>query len=137
MQKKILGLSALEVIISLIVIAGLAAIAIPAYRDYSYRLYFTDIVQTTVPYKENIEICYRKTESFAKCDAGNYKIPAAITAPKNKIAALSVVDGTITINPIAAKGILSTDTYILTPQVVNNEIKWVSSGKAVEKGYVD
>jgi hypothetical protein len=42
----------------------------------------------------------------------------------------------ITVTPVAANGILATDTYILTPTVAaNGTVTWASSGGGVTNGY--
>lgn len=68
------------------------------------------------------------------CDAGTNNVPPAITAPVGAIASISVANGVITATPVAAHGILATDTYILTPTMDANTgtVTWVASGNGAQ-----
>jgi hypothetical protein len=43
----------------------------------------------------------------------------------------------ITVVPVAANGILASDTYILTPTAVNNTLTWAATGGGVSDGYAN
>lgn len=118
-------------------IAGiLVALAIPSYTSYVRRAYFSEIVRGTEPYRVSVGECIQYQGTPTGCNAGTNRIPAAISSPVGKIASLSVEDGVITVIPVAAKGVVATDTYILTPTIeANGAISWTPSGGGVSNGY--
>lgn len=134
-QKSLLGFTLLELMITVAIVSILAAVAIPSYVNYTRRAYFSEIVNDTSPYKEGIAECYQNLGTLTGCNAGTNYIPAAITGTTGALASLSVTNGVITATPVAAHGILATDTYVLTPTVVNNVLTWAASGGSITSGY--
>src|SRR5476649_2833544 len=111
MYNLIRGFTLLELMITVAIVGILAAIAIPSYVSYTRRAYFTEIVNDTSPYKVAVAECYQNLSTLTGCSAGTNRIPAAIAATTGKLASLTVTDGVITATPVAANGLLATDTY--------------------------
>ena len=135
MKRSVRGFTLLEMLIVLAVLGLLATIAIPAFQNYTRRLYFSDVVKATAVYQAAVTECFLSQRKLTKCNAGSHKIPAAITSPEGAVASIDVDAGIITATPVTKRGIQTTDTYILTPTIQNDTLKWRSSGGSIENGY--
>ncbi len=124
-----------ELLITAAVILGLFALAFPAYRDYMRRDYYKSVVEATTPFKIAVGKCFKKLKTFTGCNAGRYTIPSAIKTPQGALASLTVTNGVITAVPVAQDGISAADIYVLTPQIVNDELTWTPSGDGLAHGY--
>jgi type IV pilus assembly protein PilA len=134
-KSKLQGFTLLELMITVAIVAILAAVAVPSYLNYTRRAYFSEIIAATSPYKVGVAECYQTLGTVTGCAGGTNHIPANITTTTGNITSVAVVDGVITVTPVAAHGIVATDTYILTPTIVNNTIIWAASGGGVTNGY--
>lgn len=130
------GFTLLELMVTVVIVAILAAIAIPSYQNYLRRAYFSEVVSATSSYRVAVGECALKLGTLTGCDAGTNHIPNAITTPVSSVASLSVANGIITVIPVAVHGLSATDTYVLTPTMSSTGIlTWVASGGGVTNGY--
>jgi len=129
------GFTLIELMITIGIIGILAAIAIPSYQNYTRRAYYSEVVMAVAPAKLGVTECFQSTGTLTGCSSGANNVPAAIAAATGAVASLSTTNGVITVTPVAANGIVATDTYILTPTVTNNTLIWASSGGGVTNGY--
>jgi prepilin-type N-terminal cleavage/methylation domain-containing protein len=129
------GFTLIELMITVGIVGILAAIAIPAYQNYTRRAYYSEVVLATSGYKLGVTECFQNSGGLTGCNAGSNGIPAAITTATGAVASAAVADGVITVTPVAQNGIVATDTYILTPTASNNVLTWTSSGGGVTNGY--
>ncbi len=137
MRKDTAGFSVLELIVALAVIGVLGFFAIPAYFNYQHRISFSPVIQAAEPFKTAVSECYKKLKTLTGCNAGSNQIPAAMTTAKDAVAKLTVTNGVIAVTPVAREGVLTTDTYVLTPAIQKGEIAWKLSGGSVANGYVN
>ncbi len=123
------GITLFEILITISVVAILAAIASPIYFHYIQKAKFSELIQTADRYKVAVSICVERTD-INNCDAGKYGIAPAITTAIGLVASTSVIDGVITVTPVATDGFTAADTYILTPNLAGNIVQWTVSGGA-------
>ena len=139
-MNKQKGFTLIELMIVVAIIGILAAIAVPAYQNYTIRARYTEVVQATQPFKLGVEECFQATGDLNNCDAGLNGVPPAITTGQYgstaQVDTVGVTDGIVTVTPRAANGIIATDTYILTPTPRSaGNLTWASSGGGVTKGW--
>jgi len=129
------GFTLIELMIVVAIIGILAAVAIPAYGNYTKKAKFTEVVQATQAIKTGVEICAQDLgivagAALTNCDGSKNGIPPDVATgnPTKYVDSVVTVAGVITATPKVTGGILATDTYVLTPTVSATGVTWGVSG---------
>lgn len=147
------GFTLIELMIVVAIIGILAAVAIPAYRDYTKRAKSTEIVQAALGLKTAIEICMSDfPDNYdVQCVAGSNSILSNIDSGNAALAlagskfvkSKTVSAGTLGTNGPVITIMATTDlkaatsdatgmSYILTPAFGSSGINWTANGTCID-----
>ncbi|WP_194715073.1 pilin [Noviherbaspirillum soli] len=127
------GFTLIELMIVVAIIGILAAVAIPAYQNYTLKARYSEVVAATSPYKTAIDLCSQNGDCVSGANFSSLVVTAGVpdattlTAgipgiassgtvfnPAGVTLATATNVATLTLAPNAVSGIAAADTYILT-----------------------
>ena len=138
MKKVQQGFTLIELMIVVAIIGILAAVAIPAYANYTAKAKFSEVISLTGALKTGVEACV----SDGSCNtvaSGSSGFPSGIVAGSNDVPAVPNAGGNLSSMTVSAAGVitgtaistggLAGETYILTPAIgTDGRVTWTKSG---------
>lgn len=129
-QRAQAGFTLIELMIVVAIIGILAAVALPAYNNYTKKAKYSEVILASQGVKSAVEVCAQDLDTVTGCTGGSNGIPADVASGSGSpyVDTVATVNGVITVTPVARDGIAAADTYILTPTYANGKVTWVTTG---------
>ena len=127
------GFTLIELMIVVAIIGILAAVALPAYQQYTKKAKFTEVVLATSTPKIAVEVCAQDLGTVTGCTSATNGVPTDIAVAAGYVATVSTLDGVITSTAINGNG-LTGETFIMTPTITAGKVTWATSGTCIAAG---
>ena len=134
------GFTLIELMIVIAIIGILAAIAIPAYQDYTIRSKVSEGLNLSGAAKLAVAETYDSEGSFQAANNASYGLPAASSINGNYVSTVGITDAageiTITYNQeLGGNPTANSKTIIMTPTARQGSMLWDCTGGTQESKY--
>ena len=128
------GFTLIELMIVFAIVGILAAVALPAYQNYTKKAKFSEVLAAATGVKSAIEICFQtngpsSTPDMSNCDTEteiDYTLTDAEVGAYVSDVAITANTAVVTGTAVSTSG-LSGETVTYTPTISENGLTWASS----------
>ena len=132
MKRVQQGFTLIELMIVVAIIGILAAVALPAYQDYTKKAKFANVVSVSNGYKLGVAECVNNGSAMTDCDIGQNGVPSAPGTMPANVTSIGVVDGVVTVTGTSDAGGY---TSVLTPVIDQGVMRWSQGGTCLGAKY--
>ncbi|WP_136680083.1 pilin [Neptunomonas sp. XY-337] len=136
-MKKQQGFTLIELMIVVAIIGILAAIALPAYQDYTVKAKTSAAISSANSLKTAVGLCAQENGNvLTTCDSGSGGVPV-FNATK-EVASAAVTDGVIVLTLATGIGAnVDGETITMTPNVGTSSITWTNTTSVTQAAAKD
>ncbi|GAB2878136.1 pilin [Microbulbifer echini] len=137
-MKKQQGFTLIELMIVVAIIGILAAVAIPAYQDYTARAQVTEAINLMGGLKTTVTEIYTTDGAFTSADSGSSGIPADVDVKGANVEKVTVLNGVITAT-MQSSGVgeaIQGKTLSMSPVTNAGSIDWVCKKGTIEDKFL-
>ena len=121
------GFTLSELMIVVAIIGILAAVALPAYQDYTKRAKMVEVVNFMASAKTGVAEAFGNQNALAGIDNSKAGMAAAADVKSARVASVTVTDGVITAVVQAIDAACDTKNITMTPTIVSGALQWAGT----------